>query len=79
MGGGRSNIEPRVCPEPINMLAQVRGAPEVLTLCRYLEDRVGQSVHFPNYLVHRHCPKGYRQGDSRPSTGAGGDHAVVQA
>ena len=44
-------------PQPVHMLAQVRGGPEVVTLSRYLEDRVGQQVHFPNLLRPETLPK----------------------
>ena len=53
----RGSRELMVYPQPIHMLAQVRGGPEVVALSRYLEDRVGQSVHFPNYLRPETLPK----------------------
>ena len=34
----------------MHMLAQVRGAPEMDALNRYLEGKLGQQVNFPNVL-----------------------------
>ena len=44
-------------PQQVHMLAQVRGGPEVVALSRYLEDRVGQQVHFPDLLRPETLPK----------------------
>ena len=44
-------------PEPVHMLAQVRGGPEVVELSGYLEGKVGQQVHFPNVLRPATLPK----------------------
>ena len=44
-------------PQPMHMLAQMTGGPDVVTLRRYLEDRVGQSVHFRNYLRPETLPR----------------------
>ena len=46
----RGKLELRVYPQPVHMLAQVRGGPEVEELSEYLEGKVGQQVHFPNVL-----------------------------
>ena len=40
----RGKQELRVCPQPVHMLAQVRGGPEVVELNEYLEGKVGQQV-----------------------------------
>ena len=53
----RGRRELRVYPQPVHMLAQVSGGPEVVTLSRYLEDRVGQRVHFLNLLRPETLPK----------------------
>ena len=47
----------RVYPQPVHMLAQVRGGPEVVELSRYLEGKVGRQVHFPNVLRPDSLPK----------------------
>ena len=44
----RAKRELRVYPQPVHMLPQVRGGPEVVELSEYLEGKVGQRVHFPN-------------------------------
>ena len=41
----------------MRMLAQVREGPELVGLSRYFEGRVGQRVHFPNYLRPETLPK----------------------
>ena len=46
----RGKQELRVYPQPVHMLAQVRGGPEVVGLNEYLEGKVGQGVHYPNVL-----------------------------
>ena len=43
--GDRGKQELRVYPQPVHMLAQVRGGPEVVELNEYLEGKVGQRVH----------------------------------
>ena len=52
---GRTDL--RVYPQRVHRLAQVRGAPEVVTLNRYFQDRVGQQLHFPNILRPETLPK----------------------
>ena len=44
-------------PQPVHMLAQVQGGPEVVELSEYLEGKVGQQVHFPNVLRPESLPK----------------------
>ena len=34
-----------VYPQPVHMLAEVRGGPEVVELNEYLEGKVGQRIH----------------------------------
>ena len=46
----RGKQELRVYRQPVHMLAQVRGGPEVVELNEYLEGKVGQRVHYPNVL-----------------------------
>ena len=53
----RGRRELRVYPQPVHMLAQVRGRPEVVELSGYLEGKVGQRVHFPNVLRPEILPK----------------------
>ena len=53
----RGRRELRVYPQPVHMLAHVRGGPEVVALNRYLEDRVGEQDHFPNLLRPETLPK----------------------
>ena len=53
----RGRRELRVYPQPVHMLAQVRGRPEVVELSGYLEGKVGQQVHFPNVLRPETLPK----------------------
>ena len=55
VGEDRGRRQLRVCPQPVHMLAQVTGGPEVVTLSRYLEGRVEQQVHFPNILTPTQC------------------------
>ena len=49
--------EMRVYPQPVHMLAQVRGGPEVVQLNEYLEGKVGQRVHYPIVLRPETLPK----------------------
>ena len=44
-------------PQPVHMLAQVRGGPEVVELNEYLEGKVGQRVHYPSVLRPETLPK----------------------
>ena len=53
----RGKQELRVYPQPVHMLAQVRGGPEVVELNEYLEGKVGQRVHYPNVLRPELLPK----------------------
>ena len=53
----RGKQELRVYPQPVHMLAQVRGGPEVVELNEYLEGKVGQGVHYPNVLRPEFLPK----------------------
>ena len=53
----RGKQELRVYPQPVHMLAQVRGGPEVVELNEYLEGKVGQRVHYPNVLRPESLPK----------------------
>ena len=53
----RGKQELRVYLQPVHMLAQVRGGPEVVELSEYLEGEVGQWVHFPNVLRPEMLPK----------------------
>ena len=53
----RGKRELRVYPQPVHMLAQVRGGPEVVELNEYLEGKVGQRVHFLNVLRPETLPK----------------------
>ena len=48
--GDRGKQELRVYPQPVHMLAQVRGGPEVVELNEYLQGKVGQRVHYPSVL-----------------------------
>ena len=62
----RDKQELRVYRQPVHMLAQVRGGPEVVELNEYLEGKVGQRVHYPNVLgmdlpeeyMRCHCGQG---------------------
>ena len=53
----RGRRELGVHPQPVHMLAQVRGGPEVVDLSEYLEGKVGQQVHFPNVLRPETLPR----------------------
>ena len=53
----RGKQELRVHPQPVHMLAQVRGGPEVVELNEYLEGKVGQRVHYPNVPRPETLPK----------------------
>ena len=53
----RGKRELRVYPQPVHMLAQVRGGPEVVELNEYVEGKVGQRVHYPNVLTPETLPK----------------------
>ena len=44
-------------PQPVHMVAHVRGGPEVVELSEYLEGKVGQRVYFPNVLRPETLPK----------------------
>ena len=55
--GDRGKRELRVYPQPVHMLAQVRGGPEVVELNGYLEGKVGQRVHYPSVLRPETMPK----------------------
>ena len=44
----RGRQELRVYPQPVHLLAQLRGGPEVVELSRYLEGKVGQQVNLSN-------------------------------
>ena len=53
----RGKRELRVYPQPVHIVAQVRGGPEVVELNEYLEGKVGQQVHYPNVLRPETLPK----------------------
>ena len=53
--GGKQEL--RVYPQPVHMLAQVRGGPEVVELNEYLEGKVGQRDHYPSVLRPEMLPK----------------------
>ena len=53
----RGKQELRVYPQPVHMLAQVQGGPEVVELKEYLEGKVGQRVHYANVLRPETLPK----------------------
>ena len=55
--GDRGKQELGVYPQPVHMLAQVRGGQEVVELNEYLEGKVGQRVHYPNVLRPETLPK----------------------
>ena len=55
--GDRGRRELRVYPQPVHMVAQIRGGPEVVELSEYLEGKVGQQVHFLNVLSRETLPK----------------------
>ena len=55
--GDRGKQQLRVYPQPVHMLAQVRGGPEVVELKEYLEGKVGQRVHYPSVLLPETMPK----------------------
>ena len=65
----RGKQELRVYPQPVHMLAQVRGGPEVVELNEYLEVKVGQRVHYPNVLRPESLPKGCRPEGCKQSRG----------
>ena len=46
----RGRRQLRVYPQPVHMVAQVRGGPEVVGLRGYLEVNLGQQVQSPNLL-----------------------------
>ena len=52
----RGKQDLRVYPQPVHMVAQVRGGPEVVELNEYLEGKVGQRVHYPNVLRPESLP-----------------------
>ena len=53
----RGRRELRVYPQPVHMLVQVRGGPEVVEPSRNLEGKVVQQVHFANLLGPETLPK----------------------
>ena len=53
----RGKQELRVYRQPVHMLAQVRGGPEVVELNEYLEGKVGQRAHYPSVLRPETLPK----------------------
>ena len=53
----RGKQELRVYPQPVQMLAQVRGGLDMVELNEYLEGKVGQRVHYPNALRPESLPK----------------------
>ena len=53
----RGKQEIRAYRQPVHMLAQVRGGPEVPELNEYLEGNVGQRVHYPSVLRPEKMPK----------------------
>ena len=53
----RGKQEPRVYSQPVHMLAQVRGGPEVVELNEYLQGKVGQWVPYPSVLGPETRPK----------------------
>ena len=65
--GDRGKQELRVYPQPVHMLAQVPGGPEVVELNEYLEGKVGQRSTTPVCCGRRRCCKseGYRQSRGR--------------
>ena len=65
----RGRRELRVCPQPVHMLAQVRGGPEVVEVSRYLEGKLGQHVHFPNVSRAETLPKILQTGRLQAVTG----------
>ena len=65
----RGKQELRVYSEPVHMLAQVRGGPEVVELNEYLEGKVGQKVHYPSVLRPETLPKGRKPEGCRQSRG----------
>ena len=65
----RGKQELWVYPQPVHMLAQVRGGPEVVELNEYLEGKVGQRVHYLSVLRPEKCPKGCKPEGYRQSRG----------
>ena len=53
----RGRQELRVYPQPVHMLARLRGGPEVVELSEYLQGKVGQRVHYLNVLRPETLPK----------------------
>ena len=78
----RGKQELRVYPQPVHMLAQVRGGPEVVELNEYLEGKVGQRVHDPNVPRPEWLPKRLQSrkaaGNYGAGAGAGNNHEMVQ-
>ena len=78
----RRKQELRVYPQPVHMLAQVRGGPDVVELNEYLEGKVGQRVHYPSVLRPETLPKKAANqrdaGNHGADAGAGNNHEVVQ-
>ena len=58
MGEDRGRRELQLYPQPVHVLAQVRGGPEVVELSRYLGGKVAQQVLFPNVLRPETLPIG---------------------
>ena len=61
--------ELRVYPQPVHMLARVRGGLEVVALSTYLEAGVAQQVHFLNVLRPETLPKRLQTRQLRAITG----------
>ena len=78
----RVKKELRVYPQPVHMLVQVRGGPEVVALSRYLEGRVGQQVNFPHVVRPGTLPKKAASQAAPGNHGSiasdGGNHEVIQ-
>ena len=81
-GEDRGKRELRVYPQPVHMLAQVRGGPEVVELNEYLEGKVGQRVHYPNVLrpeiAAQKAANQTAAGNHGAGASAGNNHEVVQ-
>ena len=65
----RGKQELRVYPQPVHMLAQVRGGLEVVELNEYLEGKVGQRVHYPSVLRPETMPERLQTKGSRAIMG----------
>ena len=77
----RGKQELRVYPQPVHMLAQVRGGPEVVELNEYWKGNVGQRVHYSNVQRPDSLPKKAADqkaaGNHGAGAGAGNNHEVV--